>query len=173
MTPSRRESRHSPTSRDDAAARISAYVYGNLLILAALFTLTPDKASEWHGVLVIFATGFTTFLAHIFADMLGERVRHDAHPSWASLKHELRNAMPIVSSASIPAVLLILSVLGLINGSVALIAADILVLGRIAFLGTMMNHVRREKASLRSVLSGVGLAVAFGIISLIKAVLTH
>lgn len=173
MTPSRRSTRHSETSRDDAAARITAYVYGNLLILAALFTLTPDKASEWHGVLVIFATGFTTFLAHIFADALGERVRHDAHPSWSSLKHELRNATPIVTSASIPAVLLLLSVIGVVDGSVALIAAEVVVLGRIAFLGTMMNHVRREKASLRSVLSGVGLAVAFGLISLVKAVLTH
>lgn len=160
-------------SRNDAAARISAYVYGNLLTLAALVTLTPDRAAEWHGVLLIFATGITTYIAHVFAESLGDRVRSDIRPTLRTAIHEMRNSLPIASSASIPALLLLLSAIGWISGGTALLIAIITVLGRVALLGTVMNHVNREKPSWRSILAGVSLAVVFALIALLKAILTH
>ncbi|MCS4276883.1 MULTISPECIES: hypothetical protein [Mycetocola] len=163
----------SELSRSDAATRISAYVYGNLLVLAALVSQHPDEVAHGRAAVIVLATGFTTYLAHTFAESLGERVRYDAKPSREMVRHELRNALPIVSATTTPALLLAAAAWGWISAPLALGLAIAVTVVRMGFLGLVLGHLRNKKASLRSLLTGIGLAVACAGIAILKAVLLH
>ncbi|UCR89425.1 hypothetical protein [Mycetocola spongiae] len=169
MTPTPRPA----PSRADAAARISAYVYGNVLILTALISQHPTDASSGRAALIVFATGLTTYLAHTFAEALGERVRTDEPPSWTLAKHELRNALPIASSTTIPVLLLVAAALGWLPPAGALLTAQLVTVIRMGLLGLILGHLRKEKSSFRSILTGILIAVAFAGIAGLKAFLTH
>jgi len=64
-----------PLSPEDAAARISAYVYGNMVVLAALASLDLDAMTSGHAALVVAGVAASTFLAHAVADGIGRRLR--------------------------------------------------------------------------------------------------
>ncbi len=66
-------SRRTPLRPDNAASRISAYIYGNILVLTAL---VPVVTAHKHvGILVVLATAASTFVAHSFAETVGDSVR--------------------------------------------------------------------------------------------------
>ena len=65
----------------DVAHRISAYAYGNFLVLAALLTLYDAKSiSDGTAILYITGTGLTTYIAHVIAEMQEYRVLHGGTP---------------------------------------------------------------------------------------------
>ena len=53
---------------DDAARRVSAWIYGTVLALAGLTLVTPQMSDEGGGASVLIGIGVGTLLAHIFAD---------------------------------------------------------------------------------------------------------
>lgn len=159
--------------REDAASRISAYVYGNILITAALVTLVPADLAHAHALLVVAGTGISTFVAHVLAESVGARVRNDAEIGWSALVHEARHAVPIVSSTTTPVMLLALALPGWLPGSWALGLAIAVTLLRLANLGWLVSHLRGRPASWRTFTAGVSLAVVAGAAALLKAALTH
>lgn len=160
-------------SRSDIATRTSAYVYGNLLVLAALVAQHPADVAGGRAAWIVVATGFTTYLAHTFSESLGERIRYDARPSRAMARHELRNALPILSSATVPALLLGASAFGWLSAALALALAQLVTVVRMGFLGILLGHLRRRRASLRSLLTGILIAAGCAGIAILKAVLLH
>ena len=48
-------------------SRVSAYVYGNILVLAAILATSPENIAHWTAVIFVVATTATTFLAHVVA----------------------------------------------------------------------------------------------------------
>ncbi len=64
-----------PLDEDRARSRISAYVYGNILVLAAVIGTVGahDHDKSW---LVVLAAVLTTYIAHIFA--------HNVVSDWAA-----------------------------------------------------------------------------------------
>lgn len=56
----------------DVAHRISAYTYGNFLVLAALLSVYDANAIfDGTAILYITGTGLTTYIAHVIAEMQG------------------------------------------------------------------------------------------------------
>ncbi len=94
-------------SREDAANRITAFVYGNILVITALVALHPQDLDGPKGVAYVVGTALSTFVAHVIAESVGLRVRTDIRPQRSTVVHELRNAVPILSSATLPALLMI------------------------------------------------------------------
>ena len=62
-----------PLSAEDYASRVSAYVYGNVLILTALVPLHNTSTS--HAAMIVIGTGLSTFIAHAFAESVGRSTR--------------------------------------------------------------------------------------------------
>ncbi|GAB3124354.1 hypothetical protein [Glaciibacter psychrotolerans] len=158
---------------DDVAARTTAYVYGNLLILAALVVLNPADILDGRGMFVILGTGFSTYLAHLTSELVGHRTRRGESLGRSGIIHELRNAMPIVSSTTIPAVLLAAAWIGWLTPVAAVAVAVLVTVGRMALLGVILSHLRAEKSSLRTILAGVALAVVCVVVAAVKILLTH
>lgn len=154
-----------PISDSAARARLTAYVYGNVLVLSSLVPF-QDREVTWTVLGVVIGTALSTFVAHLFADSLGSGADH----SWTEL---VRQSVPILTSGAVPVVLLLLAYFGLIPSALAIIAAEVVLIGRIAATGMLAARLRNEPSQLRILLSGIAVAVLGAIVVLIKVWLTH
>src|SRR6478736_2430641 len=82
---------------DDAARRVSAWIYGTVLALAGLTLVTPQMSDEGGGAAVLIGIGVGTLLAHIFADLIGEEVRERRKLSSAERRELLRDLLPVLT----------------------------------------------------------------------------
>lgn len=160
-------------TRDDVASRVSAYVYGNVLVMAGLIALHPDDLQEPTGVLYLLGVGASTFVAHTLGEAVGLRVRGGRSLDRAALRRELRDALPIVTSVGAPAALLALAWAGVWDAGVVLIVALALVDLRLALLGSVVARMSGERSSARVFLAGFALAVVAAAAAVLKWQLTH
>lgn len=168
--------RQNPIDLVRAANRVHAYLYGNILVLAALAVLSEHTIESGHGALLIVGTAATTYVAHVVADVYSHRIRalgHEDEESRLELLQELRDAVPIASSASMPTIILIAAWLGWLPPIVALTIAIITVVVRFVLLGSMVGYVTDKTSSWRSVFEGIGLAVIGIIVVALKVLLAH
>jgi hypothetical protein len=156
-------------SREDAASRITAYVYGNIVALATIAPMTVDAAESGQGLLYLLATAFSTFLAHTFAESIGRRARSDHRLTAAAIRAELRDSMPVLTSSLIPAAVLAYASFTSMPGLVAEVVAIAYLVIRLALLGPVVSRLRGERPSLRTFVAGIALALVGIGIALVKA----
>jgi hypothetical protein len=105
------------------AEQVSAALYGTVLVLAALPLIDVDQVESGAGWGLVSGVGAATWVAHLFAEVVGDRVRYgDAHG-----RRELRRAMvdgtPILVVAVPPALVLFLGRVDVFGSRAALWAA--------------------------------------------------
>ena len=166
-------SRVHPLEPSNAASRISAYVYGNILVLAALIPLSFHEEHTFQGVAIVLGTAISTFIAHAFAEAVGQTVRTGNHLSRAEQMAELRNSVPVLSAAILPATLLLIGWWGLLDPQLGQLLAEITVIARIASTNYVVGRLRGEKPTRGTFLGSIALAAAATVIVAIKIVLTH
>lgn len=150
----------------DAAQRISAYLYGNILALAALVPFLSEELTG-RAVWVVLGTTVSTFVAHVVAEGIG----HDL--PWSRWPHLMRESWPILTSGIAPALILGAGLIGLLPVDVAVVAAPVLVNVRLALTGGLVARLRGTPWSWRVVLSGIAVAVAGSLVVALKLWLTH
>lgn len=152
-------------------ARLSAYIYGNILVLAAVGTSTPHTVENGHAVVVVLATTMTTYLAHVFAHAVGDAVLAEEEPETRS--EELRDALPIISSGSLPALILLGGAVTDLNVGLAELLATAVIVIRLGGTGTLVTQLSGRPATRRVAWFGVGVAVVGIVIAGLKAWLLH
>ncbi|MBU2666956.1 hypothetical protein KOI35_25935 [Actinoplanes bogorensis] len=160
-------------SGERAAARISAYVYGNILVFATLVPLSDEDVAHGHALTLTLGVAVSTYLAHVFAEIVGHNARAGASMTRADVIHELRDSTPIATSAVVPCLLLAAAWAGWIEGGNAIQISEVYLMIRIALIGFLVQRLRSERPSFRTLLAGVLLAVVAAGISLVKALLGH
>lgn len=159
-----------PPPIDEAADRISAYVYGNILMLAALVLLTHDDVEHGSGLAVVAGTAVSTFVAHAFAERLGSAVREGQH---AHLRVVLRDSLPIISSAALPALLMGVAAIGWISPVAALRIAEVSVVLRLGGTAFVVSRLQGRPVTGRTWIESIALAVAAVAIVGLKLLLSH
>ena len=91
----------------------------------------------------------------------------------AKLPRDLRDAIPIASSAILPTVVLVAAWLGRLEAEVSWTIAIGVTLARLSLLGPISAWIAREPISPWPLLAGVVMALLIAAIALLKAVLTH
>jgi len=170
--------RRKPLDLSEASQRTTAYVYGNLLVLAALVALTAEQVESGHGILLVLGAAVSTFVAHVFAEAMGSSVRNAAEPKPVDpTLHDAwelaRESYPILVSGFVPAAIIALGWLEVLPAELSMYIADAVILIRIASTGIIVARLRNEASSLRIILIGVGVAVVGALVSLLKVYLTH
>lgn len=154
--------------------RLSAYVYGNILVLTAIATATPHMVETGLAALVVAATTITTYLAHVLAHFVAEQVEDDTLEELESDRDELRDALPIISSGSVPTVIFL--VVGLLDtqrtAPWTLLAAGV-VLVRLAGVGALVAHLNGRPSSARTHWWGIGVASVGMVIVVLKVLIAH
>lgn len=149
-----------------AAQRISAYLYGNILALAALVPFLSEELT-WRAVWIVLGTTVSTYLAHVVAEGIG----HDLEGR--EYLHLMRESWPILTSGVAPALILGAGLIGLLPIGLVVVAAPLLVIARLASTGILVARLRGDPWSWRIVLAGVGVAVAGLVVVALKLWLTH
>ncbi|MFB7874139.1 hypothetical protein ACFC06_02730 [Nocardia sp. NPDC056064] len=160
-----------PLDQRNAASRISAYIYGNILILAALIPVSPSNENV--GILVVLGTALSTFVAHAFAENIGRSVRSDQPPTGLERWTDLRDSLPILTSAVLPCVILAVAAIGWLEPRTAQILAEAVMLvriGGIVFVIRRLQGARPDRSTLTGALLLTCVATA---IVVVKVVLTH
>jgi hypothetical protein len=160
-------------SREDAASRVSAYVYGNVLVMATLISLRPEDLQGPTGVLLVLGVGVSTFVAHLVGDAVGRRIRQGPFIQWTEIRREIRDTLPIGTAATVPAAILLLAWGGLVDARLLLALALAVTDLRLALLGSAVEWFSGERSSRRLFLAGLGLAVVSATAAVLKWMLTH
>lgn len=161
-----------PTSteqRDRLAERVSAASYGTILIIAALLVVETEAVATGWGWELIAGVGLATWVAHLYAEVLGNHVRNVD----ATQPHELRKAMgdglPILLAAVLPATALLLGRLGTVTPRQALWLAVILALLQLVIIGAFVGIVSDQRSSswrYAAIAAVFGLAVVLLLVTL-------
>jgi hypothetical protein len=156
-----------------ARSRVGAYVYGNILALAAIVATSPERIADWTAVVIVVATAATTFLAHVVADNIGEAIGRTDDGARLRLAQQTRDAVPIVSSGAVPATLLALGAVGWLPPELSQLLAWAFIVVRLASTGIMVRRISGSASPLAGLWSGFGLAGIGFVIAVLEVVLTH
>jgi hypothetical protein len=154
---------------DDAARRVSAWIYGTVLALAGLTLVTPEMSDEGGGAAVLIGIGVGTLLAHIFADLIGEEVRERRKLTSAERREVLRDLLPVLTGMLPPAALLALGTLPSISGPWMLTFAFAITLLRLPLVAVIVA-ARTGRHPLWSLFIVSGLGV---LIVVVKVLVSH
>ena len=154
-------------------SRVGAYVYGNILVLAAILAASPESIAHWTAFVYVVGTTATTFFAHVVAHRIGQSIgRTDDDALRLHLAQEARDAVPIVSSGTGPAVVLALGAVGWLSPGLAQLLAEVVVLLRLAGMGIIVRRVSGYTAPRAGPWSGLVLAGIGVVIAALKNILT-
>ena len=155
-------------------SRVGAYIYGNILVLAAIIATSPESIAHGSAVVFVVATAATTFLAHVVAHRIGQSIGHtDEEALRLHLAQEARDAVPILSSGAGPAVLLALGAVGWLPPEFSQLLAEAVVVVRLAGMGIIVRRLSgytspRARPWSGFVIAGIGIVIAA-----LKDILTH
>ncbi len=158
---------------EQVAARISAYLYGNIIVFATLVPLDAESAEHGHALQLVAGVAASTYLAHVFAEIVGHHARAGAAMTRTEVVHELRDSLPIASSALVPALLFVGAWLGWYSVPTAVLISEGYLLIRLASIGLLVQRLRDVKPSLRTLRSGLLLGAVAAGIALLKVALGH
>ncbi|WP_052720659.1 hypothetical protein [Actinoplanes rectilineatus] len=158
---------------DQAAARITAYLYGNIVVFATTVPLTTGDAVHGHAVQLLLGVAVSTYLAHVFSEIVGHQARAGEPMTRAGIWHEIGDSRPIVSSALVPGLLLAAAWAGWTAGDTAILLSEIYLLIRLALVGFLLERLRSQRPSIHTFVAGLVLAAVAAGIALIKVYLGH
>src|SRR5436190_23632080 len=90
------------------AERVSAAAYGTVLVLAALALLDADNVASGLGWELVTGVGVATWVAHLYAEVVGDHVRKSAPLDGAEVRLAMLDGLPILLAAVPPALVLFL-----------------------------------------------------------------
>ena len=151
---------------------MSAACYGTVLVLAALPLIDADEVSSGLGWELVTGVGVATWLAHLYAEVMGDHVRRGAALDRAEITRAMVDGLPILLAAVLPAVMLMLGRLDVLDHRVALWAAVAVAIGQLIGVGVFVGtSVSRRGATVWSY-AGVTAVIGLAVVSL-KLVLGH
>ncbi|AYJ48392.1 hypothetical protein [Rhodococcus sp. P1Y] len=171
--------RSGPLPAARAAARLSAYVYGNILVLTAVVAASPASIDDGAAFALVLATASTTFVAHVFAEIVARsNIPESMHGSTDSEKKqsvldEIRDAVPIASSGTVPAIILALAWLWILPTFWAQLIAGGVVVFRIASLQLVAQRLRGRPLTFRVFVAGLVTAAVAAVIVFLKVYTSH
>ena len=150
-------------ARERLAVRIDAAAYGTVLVLSALAVMRVTDVGTGHGSEVVLGVGLATWIAHLFAELLADHVRHDEPLSSAQIGHAAADGFPIVMASVLPAVALLVGRLEVVDDEVARTGAILVAILQLSLIGAIVGHLSpsttRSAWGFAAVVAVAGIAV--------------
>jgi hypothetical protein len=150
-------------SRERLAEPVTAAAYGSVLVLAALSVVGVSDVALGHGAELVAGVGLATWLAHLYAELLGGHVRHPEPLHRSEIMRDVIDGSPILASTVLPAAALVLGRLDLLTDNtartVAILVAVLQLLGIGAFVARVAPAPPAAKWTFAAATAGIGLAV--------------
>lgn len=94
--------------RERLAERVSAASYGTILVLTALAAIDADAVASGLGWELVTGVGVATWLAHLYAELVGDLFRHEEARPRKEIPRAMADGLPILLATVVPAVMLLL-----------------------------------------------------------------
>jgi len=134
----------SRAQRDRVAEWVSAASYGTVLIIAALVLVEAEDVASGLGWELVVGVGVATWIAHLYAEILGNHVRSldvlEAH----RLRRAAGDGLPILLASVLPAVALLLGRLETVAARQALWIAVILAVLQLVVVGALVGAISEQ-----------------------------
>jgi hypothetical protein len=130
--------------RERAADLVTAAAYGTVLILGALAFVAPEDVTDGHGIELVAGVGVATWVAHVFADLVGEHVRHVGRLPPDELRWSLVSGTPILVATVLPAVAIGLGRLEKISAETAIWIATTVAVLQMVGVGATVGVLRQQ-----------------------------
>jgi hypothetical protein len=158
--------------RERVAERFTAAAYGTVLVIAALPLLDADEVSSGLGWELVTGVGVATWVAHLYAEAIGDHLRRGAALDRAELKRAMADGLPILLAAVPPALVLLVGRLGGLSGGTALWLAVAIALAQLIGLGVLVGSLVSIRG--RGALAYTIATVAIGVVVVgVKLALGH
>jgi len=128
--------------RERAADLVTAAAYGTVLILGALAFVAPEDVADGHGLDLIAGVGVATWVAHVFADIVGEHVRHSERLTGGELRWSLLSGLPILAATVLPGLAIGLGKLEAVSDQAAIWAATVVSILQMVAVGATVGVLR-------------------------------
>ena len=149
--------------RERLAEVVSAAGYGSVLVLAALSVIGVSEVALGHGAELVAGVGVATWLAHVFAEILGDHVRHPEPLRRSAVLRALVDGSPILAATVLPAIVLGIGRLDLVSDATARIAAIVVAVLQLLGTGALVARVAPTPPVARwtfaAATAGIGVAV--------------
>jgi hypothetical protein len=127
------------------ATLVTAATYGAVIVLGAVVLATPRNVESGYGLELVLGAGVATWVAHVFADLVGDQLRQNRPLDGADLRNAMTLGSPILVAALFPSLALIPGRLELVSGQTALwLAAGIGILELVG-IGGFVAYVHRSR----------------------------
>lgn len=153
--------------------RLAAYVYGNILVLAAIVVATGKSIVGGEAALLVGVTALTTYVAHILAHDVGQQLGRERNAHRPHVRHEIRDAVPILVSGIVPAIILFVATFAIVPTQFAQLVAAVWVVGRISLIGFLVERLSGRKPTWRTLSGGLALAIACAVVVVLKVLFAH
>jgi len=125
--------------RERLAERVSAASYGTVLVLASLALIDADEVASGWGWELVGGVGLATYVAHLYAEVVGDRLRRTAAQGRTEIKRAMADGLPILLAAVPPALVLGLGRIDVLEDRVALWIAVAVALVQLVALGGLVG----------------------------------
>ncbi len=156
---------------DRAENRMSAFVYGDVLVLAATAGVSYSDIDSGKALVIIVGTVLSTYLAHVLADVVGSVFA--GHGSAALLRAELRDSVPVISAGTPSLILLGAGAIDVLPELWSQGAACAILIGRLAGIGLVYRRLHTGVTARTAVRFGAVIAAVATVVVILKLVLTH
>jgi hypothetical protein len=127
--------------RERLAELVSAAGYGTVLVLAALSVVGVSDVAGGHGVELVAGVGVATWLAHLFAEILGGHVEHATPRGRDEIARAAVDGSPILAATVLPALMLLLGRLDVLPDTAARVIAILLAIVQLFAIGAVVARV--------------------------------
>lgn len=127
--------------RERLAELVSAASYGTVLVLAALSVVGVSEVALGHGAELVAGVGAATWLAHLFAEILGQHVEHETPRGREEMTRAVVDGSPILAATVLPAIVLVLGRLDVLSDTAARIVAIVVAVLQLLLIGAVVARV--------------------------------
>lgn len=149
--------------RERLADLVSAASYGTVLVLAALTVVGVSDVALGHGAELVAGVGVATWLAHLFAEVLGGHVEHETPRGRDQIVRAVVDGSPILAATVLPAAMLVLARLDVLADGTARVAAIVVAVLQLFVIGAVVAAFAPTPPMARwtyaASTAGVGLAI--------------
>jgi hypothetical protein len=158
--------------RQRLAERVTAACYGTVLVLAALAVIESDDVASGLGWELVTGVGVATWVAHLHAEVVGDHLRHTAVLDRKEITRAMADGFPILLATVLPAVMLLLGRLDVLDHRVAVWASVAVAVLQLAGVGCFVGFAVSAHSSRAWLFTAVTAAFGVTVVAL-KVVLSH
>jgi len=147
------------------AELVGAASYGTVLVLAALSVIGVSDVALGHGAELVAGVGGATWLAHLFAELLGRHVRHVEPLRAGEVVRAMADGSPILVSTVLPAFVLLLGRLDVVGDAAARLVAILVAVAQLLAIGALVGRRAAAPPTARWVFAAATAAVGLSVVA--------